>query len=77
MARQVQDLLRTSGSFAGAIRDKRLGAEVAIIQRLAEDLTARLLTRDPLSERVHHNSPEAAWLGLRAIFGHFAKRRRA
>jgi hypothetical protein len=26
-----------------------------VIQTLAEDLTARLMRRDPLSERVHHN----------------------
>jgi len=77
MARQTQDLLWTSAPFAGAIRDKRLGAEVAIIQRLAENLTARLLARDPLSERVHHTRREAAWLALRAVFGHFLIRRRA
>lgn len=58
-ARRTQGLLARSAGFAGLIRDRRLAAEVAVIQRLAEDLTARLLTRDPLSERVHHRKREA------------------
>ena len=38
-----------------------------MIQRLAEDLTGLLLTRDPLSENVHHSKPRAAWLALGAV----------
>ena len=58
-AARTQALLAESAAFAGLIRDRRLAAEVAVIQRLAEDLTNRLLTRDPLSERVHHRPAEA------------------
>jgi squalene synthase HpnC len=77
MAACTRDLLRTSAPFARAIRDRRLATEVAIIQRLAEDLTARLMTGDPLSERVHHSTGEAAWLAARAVLGQmFARRRR-
>ena len=77
MARQTAALLRESVSFASAIRDRRLAAEVAIIQRLAEDLVGRLMTRDPLSERVHHGKAEAALLAARAVVGQiFARRRR-
>jgi len=77
MAAATQELLRTSAPFASAIRDTRLAVEVAIIQRLAEDLTRRLTIRDPLSERVHHSTAEAAWLAARATLGHlFARRRR-
>jgi len=77
MAASTQDLLRTSAPFASAIRDRRLAVEVAIIQRLAEDLTRRLTARDPLSERVHHSTAEAAWLAARAALGQlFARRRR-
>lgn len=58
LARRTQDLLVQSRPFAGQIADLRLRAEVAFIQRVAEDLAARLVVRDPLSERVHHRKPE-------------------
>ncbi|MGN6374474.1 MAG: squalene synthase HpnC [Sphingomonas sp.] len=75
MAERTQALLAQSARFAGMIRDRRLATEVAVIQRLAEDLTRRLLTRDPLSERVHHRGGEAAWLALRAAAGYWLGRR--
>lgn len=74
LVRQTQELLRQSAPFARAIRDTRLAAEVAIIQRLAEDLTAVLIRRDPLSENVHHAKPRAAWLALGALARHAAAR---
>lgn len=77
MARRTSDLLRESTPFAAHIRDRRLAAEVAIIQRLAEDLVERLMRRDPLSERVHHGKAEAALLATRAVLGQmFARRNR-
>ena len=66
LARRCEALLQQSAGFSRAIRDRRLGVEVAVIQRLAEDLTATLLVRDPLSERVHHRKARAAWLALTA-----------
>ncbi len=47
-------LLDEAEEFSRAIVDRRLGVEVAVIHALARDLVARLLKRDPLSERVHH-----------------------
>lgn len=76
LAGRTRGLLSESAPFAQSIRDRRLGAEVAVIQRLAEDLCCRLLTRDPLSERVHHRRGEAAWLAARAVLGHLAGGRR-
>ena len=76
-ARRTQDLLRQSAGFAGQIRDRRLAAEVAIIQRLAESLTHRLLTRDPLSQRVHHRPYEGAALAAGALVGQVFARMRA
>jgi len=73
-AEATQALLRESAGFARAIRSRRLALEVAVIQRLAEDLTARLLTRDPLSEPVHHSKFETALLALRAMFGQVVAR---
>ena len=71
MAERTLDLLAQSSVFSAQIRDKRLAVEVAIIQRLAESLTRRLITHDPLSERVHHHKAEmaglAAWAALKAL----------
>ncbi|WP_174291801.1 squalene synthase HpnC [Sphingomonas bacterium] len=74
-ARRTRALLVESAPFAGLIRDRRLAAEVAVIQRLAEDLTERLLTRDPLSERVHHRAPEALRLAAGPALRQLVRRR--
>ena len=65
LAEKTWALLDQSRPFAGGIRDARLAYEVAAIQRLAEDLTRKLMRRDPLSERVHHTKPEM--FGLLAL----------
>jgi squalene synthase HpnC len=70
LAGQTRELLRQSAPFAAAIADLRLSAEVAIIQRLAEDLVELLARRDPLSENVHHSKPRAAALALGALIRH-------
>ena len=57
-------LLDASRSFASRIRNRRLAWDVAVIQRLAEGLAARLRKRDPLSEPVHHSKPEMARLAV-------------
>jgi phytoene/squalene synthetase len=59
LAGMTFDLLTHSRVFAGQIRDRRLALEVSVIQALAEDLCAKLMRRDPLSERVHHRKIEA------------------
>ncbi len=63
---RVSLLLDESKPFAAGISQRRLGLEVAVIQRLGEDLARRLRLRDPLSERVHHRGVEAAVLSLAA-----------
>jgi squalene synthase HpnC len=65
LARRTAGLLNVSRPFAAGIRDGRLAYEVALIQRLAESLTMRLIRFDPLSERVHHKPLEI--LGLAAL----------
>jgi squalene synthase HpnC len=77
MARRTQALLDTSRPLASQIKDRRLAYEVALIQRLAEDLTARLIARDPLSERVHHRPLEVVGLVILAGKDQIAGRRRA
>lgn len=67
MARRTQELLARSRPFAGAIADSRLALEVDLIQTLADDLNRLLMTRDPLSQPVHHSKFDAAGLFLRRL----------
>ena len=70
LARQTGELLSESAPFAAAIADARLSAEVAIIQRIAEDLVCLLERRDPLSQNVHHSKARAAALAAGAVIRH-------
>jgi len=62
LAERTLGLLAASRPFASQISDDRLRLEVGFIQRVAEDLARRLVRRDPLSERVHHNKVELVGL---------------
>lgn len=53
LAERTRGLLAESAVFPTQVRDLRLAMNVAAIQKLAERLTAGLLARDPLSEKVH------------------------
>jgi squalene synthase HpnC len=77
LAGRTEVLLGQSRPFAGMIRDIRLRLEVAVIQRLAEDLNRKLSVRDPLSERVHHSKAQAAALALGAAVALPFRRRSA
>ncbi len=77
LAHRTQDLLDRARPFAAGIKDGRLAYEVALIQRLAESLTARLIRFDPLSERVHHRPPEILGLALLALGDRMTGRGRA
>jgi phytoene/squalene synthetase len=63
------ELLNVSRPFSAGIKDARLAMEVEVIQRLAEDLTRKLMRRDPLTEVVHHSKPEALTRAAFAITG--------
>jgi len=67
VAARTRELLHEAAPFSMMIDDLRLAMEVAVIQRLAVDLVGRLMQRDPLSERVHHNSAEVVGLAAAAI----------
>jgi hydroxysqualene synthase len=66
LAKETSTLLSQAKAFASQIRDRRLALEVAVIQRLAEDLVRRLQVRDPLADRVHHSKGEFALLAFGA-----------
>jgi len=53
LAERTERLLSESDVFPLLIEDRRLGLEVSVINTLAHHLTALLMKRDPLSERVH------------------------
>ena len=76
LARQTGELLERSKPFARQIRDRRLGAEVAIIQAVAERLVRLLLRNDPLRDKVHLAKPQAAMIALGAAAKHFLTRGR-
>ena len=67
-------LLGEAKPFSGQVHDPRLGVEVAVIQKLAEELSGWLLKRDPLSERTHHSKVESVRLAFTAMAA-FAFRR--
>jgi squalene synthase HpnC len=69
LAQRTSVLLVQSRLFSSQIADARLALEVGVIQALAESLIARLIRRDPLSQRVHHNGVETASLALRGASG--------
>jgi len=67
LARRTQELLYQSRPLAQQVRNRRLRLEIAVIQRLAEDLASRLMVRDPLSQRVHHRKLEFIGLAGSAV----------
>jgi len=66
LAGRTRELLHEAAPFSLMIDDPRLALEVAVIHKLAVNLVGRLVQRDPLSERVHHNKAEVAGLALAA-----------
>ncbi len=59
LARRTAKLLEQAKPLAGQVRDRRLSLEIGVIHRLAISLNNRLMSHDPLSERVHHRRWEA------------------
>jgi squalene synthase HpnC len=77
LAYKTEGLLELSRPFAGQVRDLRLALEIGAIQQLAESLTRRLLTRDPLSQDVHHSRWEAVGVGLAGVTRTLRRRMRS
>lgn len=69
LARKNAELLGISKGFARSIRDTRLALEVDLIQTLAQDLNTLLMTRDPLSQPVHHSKSDVLGLFLKRLPG--------
>jgi squalene synthase HpnC len=69
LARRNAELLNTSRPFFKGIADGRLALEVDLIQTIADDLNTLLMTRDPLSQPVHHSKTDVAALFLKRLPG--------
>jgi squalene synthase HpnC len=69
LSARTRGLLRDARPLAAMTRDLGLALEIGVIHRLAESLIGRLLTRDPLSERVHHSKAEALGIALLGAAG--------
>lgn len=67
LAKRTGRLLDVSEMFSSRIADFRLAMEVAVIQSLACRLTATLVARDPLCEKVHLTKPQVALTGLHGV----------
>ena len=76
ICRGIDDLLRKAEPLALSVNDLRLGLEIGVIQRLANVLTRRLWRRDPLSERVHLSTTEAAATSIAAVVRGLSRRAR-
>jgi squalene synthase HpnC len=72
LAERTDGLLDDGAILPRAIRDLRLGMEIATVAALARRLTGILKTHDPLSQRVHLGKPAmlgTALLGCLALAG--------
>jgi len=77
LARRTLELLARSRPLAASVADRRLRLEIAVIQRVAEDLAMRLTTVDPLSGRTHHRKSELLRLAGAAVLKHWRAPRRS
>ncbi|GEP09318.1 squalene synthase HpnC [Methylobacterium gnaphalii] len=74
LAQRTLDLLEDGAPLPGQIDDLRLSLEIAAIYRLAVVLTRGLLTRDPLSQKVHHSKAGFAMTALGGIASTLVRR---
>jgi len=74
LAERTLVLLDEGAPLPGLIDDLRLSLEIAAIHRLAVVLTKGLLTRDPLSEKVHHGKAAFALTALGGIAATLVRR---
>lgn len=67
LAGRTAVLLQKAEPLSAQVNDFRLRLEISVIQNLARKLTALLMQRDPLSERVHLGTAGAAAAGAIGI----------
>ena len=63
----VDKLLEHSSRLAPAMKSRHLSAETRVIQALAETLTRRLYTQDPIAQRVELSKPAMLLVAMKGI----------
>lgn len=74
VAQRTSEMMPEAARLPRSVQDARLGLETGVIVRLARKLVALLMTRDPLSERVHLTKPGVLLQSLWATAGSLALR---
>ena len=74
VAGKTAELLPEAAKLPQAVKDTRLSLETGAIVGLAHKLLAMLMTRDPLSERVHLTKSAALLQTARGVASTFAER---
>ena len=74
LAERTGILLQSGDALPNLVEDWRLALEISVIQKLAQHLTRILITRDPLSERVHLGKLGVARISLMAALKGVSRR---
>lgn len=74
LAERTESLLQDGDALPNLVEDWRLSLEISVIKTLAQHLTRILITRDPLSERVHLGKFSVARVSLLAVLKGVSRR---
>jgi squalene synthase HpnC len=74
LAVRTAGLLQHGRSLGTAVKDFRLGLEIAVIQAFADKIVSLLQVRDPLSESVHLTPAELLLHSVAAVAGEIPRR---
>jgi squalene synthase HpnC len=74
LAAKTEILLNESKSLSAAVKDVRLGLEIAVIQAFADKIVRLLKVRDPLSQTVHLGPTELLLYSISGVAGEMMRR---
>jgi squalene synthase HpnC len=74
LAAKTERLLNESKSLSAAVKDVRLGLEIAVIQAFADKIVRLLKVRDPLSQSVHLGPTELLLYSIGGVAGEMMRR---
>jgi hydroxysqualene synthase len=74
LAAKTEILLNESKSLSAAVKDVRLGLEIAVIQAFADKIVRLLKVRDPLSQIVHLGPTELLLYSISGVAGEMMRR---
>jgi hydroxysqualene synthase len=74
LAGKTEILLNESKSLSAAVKDVRLGLEIAVIQAFADKIVRLLKVRDPLSQTVHLGPTELLLYSISGVAGEMMRR---